>query len=107
MLIKANALARCTRNHQPHCLNQTWRVLDDRLQPVWDGFGKLRDPRGALLCEIFEEPGIGQGVPGKIGRYLNRHPNSVDLGSDCCESASIMGFGTVTEVAVACVENHS
>ena len=72
--------------------------MRDRLEPVYDGVGKLRELREVPRCERFEEPGIGQGVPGKIGKDRSRHPNSLDLGSGCSEPAPIMGFGTGTEV---------
>ena len=58
----------------------------------------MRGLRGAPHCERFEESGIGEGVPGKIGKDLSKHPNSLDLGPDCGEFAPIMGFGTGTEV---------
>jgi hypothetical protein len=59
---------------------------------------ELSELGGVLPCEYLEEPGVGSGVPGKIGKDLSRHPNSFDFGSDCCEAAAIMGFGTATEV---------
>ena len=42
-----------------------------------------------MLREIFEEPGIGPG-PGKIGKDLITHVNPVDIGSNCCASASVV-----------------
>ena len=53
-----------------------------------------------MLFAIFEELGIGSGVPGKIGNDLSRHPSSFDLGSGRCESASVVGFGAVSDVAI-------
>ena len=73
--------------------------LSDRLQPVYDGLGKLRKFRGVPRCARFEEPGVGS-IPGKIGKDLNMHPNSFDLDSDCFEAASVMGFGVFTDVAI-------
>ena len=51
-----------------------------------------------MLREMIEEPGIGEGIPGKIGKDLSRHPNSFGFGAGCSDPAPIMGFGTGTEV---------
>ena len=73
--------------------------MSNKLEPVYDGLEELSELGGILLREIFEEPGAGQGVPGKVGKNLIMHPSSFDLGSDCCEPASTECFGTVKEVA--------
>lgn len=49
--------------------------------------------RGVLLREMIEEPGIGEGIPGKIGKDLFTHVNPCDIGANFFEAASVMGFG--------------
>ena len=70
------------------------------LEPIYDGLEELSELGGILRCAIFEEPGIGSGVPGKIGKDLSKHPNSFDLGFDCCEPASVVGFDAFSDVAI-------
>ena len=33
---------------------------------------------GLVRCDHLEEPGFGQGVPGKVDKYLLTHVNPVD-----------------------------
>lgn len=60
------------------------RFLSAGLEPVYEGLEQLSELGGVLRCAIFEEPGIGPGVPGKIGKDLSRHPNSFGLGVTGC-----------------------
>ena len=50
-----------------------------------------------MRCERLEEPGVGQGVPSKIGRNLFKHPNSFGFYSG---ELSTIGFGASAKVAV-------
>jgi hypothetical protein len=61
---------------------------------------ELPELRGVLLREMIEEPGIGEGIPGKIGKDLFTHVNPCDIGANGFESASIMGFGAGTEAVI-------
>ena len=70
----------------------------EQQDPAYDGLDELSEPGGVFPCECGEEPGFGQGIPGKIGKDRSRHPNSLDLGSGCSDPAPIMGFGTGMEV---------
>lgn len=72
--------------------------MGNGLQPVYDGLDELSEPGGFFPCECGEEPGIGEGVPGKIAMDLFTHVNPDDIGPRCCESASVMCFGTGTKV---------
>ena len=74
--------------------------MRDGFQPVDDRFGKLGELRGVPRCERFEEPGIGQGVPGKIGKDLFTHVEGGQVGTDCGESASVVGFGGVSDLVI-------
>ena len=74
--------------------------MGNRLEPVYDGFSKLPELGGVFPRECFDEPGIGEGVPGKIGKSLSTHVNPDDVRSDRRESASVVGFGAVSDVAI-------
>ena len=79
--------------------SQPWKAFE-RLEPVYYCFGKLPELRGVLRCERLEEPGIGKGVSGKIGKHLFTHVKPVESGPRCVKAASITAFGTGLQVTL-------
>ena len=58
---------------------------------------------GFCLANVARNRGVGQGVAGEIGKHLFTHVNPVDARSDRFKSASVVGFGGVSDVSISCL----